>query len=166
VLIAASSLSAFGRATSGDYALVIGLNAPAAQPGEIQPAGAPIAERISSPWGASTSVEAATGTLTAATPKVDFVLADIDAGQTVTAYVEATSGNLIPMLILRDYGGKALEAGNLGGKQPQATIQYTTTESAVGYSLDVQAAKGSDGAVSEGNYRLLVGVNAPGVLTG
>ena len=93
-------------------------------------------------------------------------LVDIGAGQSLTAYVEATSGNLVPRLVLRDYGGKALEAGNLSGQGPQAALQYTTTESAVGYSLDVQAALLPDGTKTEGDYRVLVGVNAPEVLTG
>jgi hypothetical protein len=53
-LIAASALSAFGRATSGDYELLIGLNAPA---GAAQPAGAPLAERIPNPWGPAASVQ-------------------------------------------------------------------------------------------------------------
>ena len=70
---------------------------------------------------------------------VNLKLVDIDAGETLTAYAEATSGNLIPRVILRDYGGKALEAGNLRGQEPQAALQYTMTESAVGYTLEVQA---------------------------
>jgi hypothetical protein len=146
-LIAGSSLSAFGRATSGDYELLI-------------------AERIPSPWGLAASVQEVTGTLTVATPKVALPLVDLDAGETLAAYIEATSGNLVPMLVLRDYGGKALEAGNLGGQKPQAALQYTTTESAVGYSLDVQAAALPDGTLTQGDYRLLVGVNTPEVLTG
>jgi hypothetical protein len=166
VLIAAGSLSAFGRATSGDYELLIGLNAPDAQDGGAEPAGAPIAERVPGVSGLSASVEEVSGTLTAATPLVNLKLVDLDAGDTLAAYVEATSGNLIPMLILRDYGGKALEAGNLGGQEPQATLAYTVTEGAVGYSLDVQAASLPDGTMTEGDYRLLVGVNAPEVLTG
>jgi hypothetical protein len=165
-LVAGASLSAFGRATSGDYELRIGLNAPAAQAGAAEPTGAPIAERIPSPWGLPVSVQEVTGTLTATAPATSLGLVDLDAGQSLTAYVEATSGNLIPMLALRDYGGKALEAANLGGREPQAALQYTTTESAVGYSLDVQAAPLPDGTATEGNYRLLVGVNAPEVLTG
>ena len=163
VLIAGSSLSALGRATAGDYALLIGLNAP---DGAVDPTGAPIAEPIPHPWGLPASVEEARGTLTAAVPMVNRKLVDINGGQTFTAYAEATSGNLIPRLILRDYGGKPLEAGNLSSQQPQAALQYTMTESAVGYSLDVQAASLPDGAKTEGDYRLLVGVNAPEVLNG
>ena len=163
VLIAGSSLSAFGRGTAGDYELLIGLNAPA---GAVDPTGAPIAEPVPNPWGLATSVEEAPGTLTAAAPLAKLKLVDIGAGQTLTAYVEATSGNLVPRLILRDYGGKALEAGNLSGQAPQAALQYTTTESAVGYALDVQAGSLPDGTVTEGDYRVLVGVNAPEVLTG
>jgi hypothetical protein len=166
VLVAGGSLSALGRATSGDYELLIRLNAPDTQDGAAVPAGAPIAERVPFPWGALMSVEEASGTLTASAPAVSLKLVDIDAGQTLTAYAEATSGNLIPMLILRDYGGKALEAGNLGGKEPQAVLQYTMTESAVGYTLEVRAGSMSDGTLTEGDYRLLVGVNAPDVLTG
>ena len=163
VLIAGSSLSALGRATAGDYELLIGLNAP---DGAADPTGAPIAEPVPNPWGLATSVEEARGTLTAAAPMAKLKLVDINAGQTLTAYAEATSGNLIPRLILRDYGGKALEAGNLSGQEPQAALQYTTTESAVGYSLDIQAGSLPDGTVTQGDYRVLVGVNAPEVLTG
>ena len=112
------------------------------------------------------SVEEASGALTAAAPTASLKLADIGAGQSLTVYAEATSGNLIPVVILRDFGGKALEAGNLGGQEPRATLAYTTTESAVGYTLAVQAGSLPDGTVTEGDYRVLVGVNAPDVLTG
>ena len=40
------------------------------------------------------------------------------------------------------------------------------TESAVGYTLEVRAAALPDGTVTEGDYRVLVGVNAPDVLSG
>jgi hypothetical protein len=166
VLIAGASLSTLGRATSGDYELRLGLNAPAAQAGAAEPGGAPIAERIPNAWILPASVEEAWGDLTATTPKMNLGLVDIDAGSTLTAYVEAASGNLIPTVILRDYGGKPLQAGNLDGQKPHATLQFTMTEAAVGNLLEVRAAALPDGTVTEGSYRVLVGVNAPDVLSG
>ncbi len=166
MLIATGSLSAFGRATSGDYELLLGLNAPSFTDGAVAPVGAPIAERIQGALGVASSVEQATGALTAAAPMASLALVDIGAGETLSAYVEATSGNLVPVLVLRDYGGKALQAGNLGGQEPRASLVFTTTESLAGSSLEVRAAKLPDGTLSEGDYRLLVGVNAPAVVTG
>ena len=166
VLLAGSSLSALGRATFGDYELLVGLDSPAGRDGAAEPADAPIAERLPGAWGLAASVEEAAGALTAAAPTASLKLADLDAGQSLTVYVEATSGNLIPVVILRDFGGKALEAGNVGGQEPRATLAYSTTESAVGYTLAVQAGSLPDGTVTEGDFRVLVGVNAPDVLTG
>jgi hypothetical protein len=166
VLLAGSSLATLGRSTFGDYELQIGLDSPASLGGAAEPDDAPIAERQPGVWGLAASVEETAGALTAAAPTASLNLADLDAGQSLTAYVEATSGNLLPVVILRDFGGKALEAGNLGGAEPRATLAYTTTESAVGYTLAVQAGSLPDGTVTEGNYRVLVGVNAPDVLTG
>ena len=94
VLIAGSSLSTLGRSTFGDYELLIGLNSPAGQDGAAEPADAPIAERLPGAWGLAVSVEEATGTLTAAAPTASLKLADLDAGQSLTVYAEATSGNL------------------------------------------------------------------------
>ncbi len=112
VLIAGGALAAFGRATSGDYELQFELNAPAA------PDGPPIAEPIPNALGRAPSVQETTGTLTAAAPSASLRLADLDAGATLTVRVEATSGNLIPRVVLRDFGGKALEAANLDGQRP------------------------------------------------
>jgi hypothetical protein len=170
VLTAGSSLSALGRTTAGDYELLIGLNAPGPLDAKSAPAGAPtaapIAERIPGAWGAAASVEEARGTLTAAAPKASLKLADLSVGDAFSARVEAVSGNLIPTLVLRDFGGKGLQAGKRGGQEPFATLEYTATEDVTGYTLDVQAAALPDGSGSEGEYRLLVGVNAPEVLTG
>ncbi len=166
VLITGGALSTLGRATAGDYTLAIGLNLPDDQDGAGAPVGAPIAARIAFPWGAASSVEEVSGSLSAAAPAVNLDLVDLAAGQSLAVYAEATAGNLIPMVILRDFGGKALEGANLAGQAPQAALQYTMTENAVGYTLDVQAGALPDGAVTAGDYRLLVGVNAPEVLTG
>ena len=101
VLIAGGSLSALGRATSGDYELLIGLNAcRLRRMRRLCRSGRPSRNRCLSRRGASASVEEASGSLTAAAPAASLKLADIDAGNTLTAYAEATSGNLIPALIL------------------------------------------------------------------
>lgn len=100
-LIAASSLSALGRATFGDYELVLGLDSLTSQDGAALPADAPIAQRLPGVWGLAVSVEEASGTLTAAAPTASLKLVDLDAGQSLTAYAEATSGNLIPVVIRR-----------------------------------------------------------------
>ncbi len=166
VLLAGSSLATLGRSTFGDYELQIGLDSPASLSGVAETSDAPIAERLPGAWGLAASVEEAAGAVTAAAPTASLRLADLDAGQRLTAYVEATSGNLLPVVILRDFGGKALEAGNLSGLEPRATLAYTTTESTVGYTLAVQAGSLPDGTVTEGDFRVLVGVNAPDVLAG
>jgi hypothetical protein len=165
-VIVTDSLSAFGQDTSGDYELLLGLNAPDMQVGKAEPAGVPFAERVANVGGLSASVEQASGKLTAASPRATLRLADINAGNTLTVYVEATSGNLRPKVILRDFGNKALEAGNLGGLGPRATLAYTMAKDAAGYSLELEAATLPDGTVTEGNYRVLVGINDPDVLTG
>lgn len=166
MITASASLSALGRATFGDYELLIGLNAPEVLEGEAQPTGAPIAERLESTVGLSPAVEETSATITAEVPIMKFRLADIEAGETLFVYVEPTSGNLIPAIILRDYGGKPSEEGNLDGQEPQATLQFTMPEGAAEYSLDVQSALQPDGTMTVGDFRLLVGVNAPDVLTG
>jgi hypothetical protein len=165
-LITWGSLSAFGRATSGDYELLIGLNAPALQGGQAAPAGAAIAERVTTSADLISAVQEASGSVSSAVPSVVLALSETSDGQIFDAYVEATSGNLIPMLILRDYGGKPLEASNLNGAESWAALQYAVPEGATHYSLEVQAATLPDGTRTEGSYRVLVGMNAPDVLTG
>lgn len=164
-LIAAGSLSALGRATAGEYELTIGLNGPDVREGTVAPTGEPIAEPLPLSVSPTPAVEAATGALGAETPVANVRLADLDVGETLFVYAEATAGNLLPTLILRDFGGKALAASNLGGQEPRASLVYTPTEPAANLSLDIRAAALPDGASSAGDYRLLVGVDAPEVLS-
>lgn len=161
-VIAGTSLSTLGRGTFGDYELVIGLNAP----GTTTPVGEPFAERELLGGALSPSVEETTGTLSAAVPRVSLRLADMEAGETLYVTAEATAGNLVPTLILRDFGGKPLQAANLDALQPRAVLQFTLPEAAMGYTLDVSAAPDPSGVVTEGDFRVLLGLNAPQVLGG
>lgn len=162
-IFAGASLSVLGRATSGDYELVISRNA---QPGETQPTGAPFVEPEPIAGGLSPAVGETTGTITGEQPTSSVRLADIRAGETLYVYVEPASGNLIPAVILRDFGGKPLQAGNSGGQQSQATLEYTFPDSAAGHTLEIRALDGLDGALTAGDFRALIGLNAPDVLSG
>ena len=161
-IIAAASLSSLGRATAGDYELIIGLNAP----DTTQPAGQPFVTRESISGDLPAAVEETTGTLSAERPAATVRLVDIRAGETLFAAIETTSGTLVPTIILRDFGGKPIQAGNLAGQTSRSTLQYTFAENASGYTLEIRAAEGSDGAATAGDYRAVVGLNAPDVLTG
>ena len=146
--------------------MLIGLDAAQALGPDTQSTGAPVAERIPFAAGMPVSVEETTGTLTAASPIAKLPLVLMSPGETLTAYVEATSGNLKPVLTLRNYGGKPLEAANQGGADTSAGITYSVTAEAEHYWLEVQAAPLPDGTKTEGGYRVLAGLNAPDVLTG
>lgn len=161
-IIAGASLSSLGRATAGNYELLVGLNAS----GATQPTGEPFLERELFSGEVATSVEEASGSLTAERPSNSLKLSDIEAGETLYVAVEPTSGNLIPTVILRDFGGKPIQAGNLTGQTSRTTLQHTFAERATAYTLEIRAAEGSDGTTTSGDYRAVVGLNAPDVLTG
>ena len=161
-IIAASSLSALGRSTAGDYELLVALNAP----GATSPSGEPFVVRETINGVLPAAVEETTGTLSADKPAATIRLADIQAGQTLYVAVETTSGTLVPTVILRDFGGKPIQASNLTGQTSRTTLQYTFAEHGVGYTLDIRAAESPDGGVTAGDYRAVIGLNAPDVLTG
>lgn len=161
-IVAGASFSALGRVTAGDYALQVGLNVP----DPSRPAGEPFLERESIAGDGAASVEEATGSLSAERPMTSLRLADIVAGQTLYVAVEPTSGNLTPIVILRDFGGKPIAASNLGGLKSQTSLQHTFAENASDYKLEIRAGEGSDGVVTAGDYRAVIGLNAPDVLTG
>jgi len=165
-LVAASSLSTLGRATSGGYELVVGLNAPDGLTAETQPTGAPFVEREQTDSTHPPAVEESSGAITAEQPRTTLRLAAIDSGETLFVRVEPASGNLIPTLILRDFGGKAIEAANLDGQEPQATLEFVFAEDAVNFTLDIGSVSAPDGTPTAGEFRALLGRNAPDVLTG
>lgn len=161
-LIVWASLSALGRATFGDYELLVGLNAP----GATEPAGDPFVEREATTSDLIPAVEAITGTLTATSPTTTLRLVDIEAGETLYVAVDPTSGNLLPTVILRDFGGKPLQASNLDGQSARAALEYAFEEPAAGHTLEIRAANGADGTPTAGDFRALLGLNAPETLTG
>ena len=150
-----------GQDTAGMFRLLVGLDAPQVLTGEAQPTGATIAylDRENSLFGVY--AQEITGTLTAEAPEFEMTLRPLRQGDILYVYVTATSGDLAPALLLEDYGNKPMRSANLSGDQTSTSFEYRFDQDATNYQLRLAARNGTSG-----NYRLLLGVNAPEVLEG
>lgn len=163
-LLASSSLSAAGRQTAGNYRLLVGLDAPQVLEGTAEPTGAVIAVQDQSALG-SHLIQELDGSLDQNKPSVAVRLSDLNAGDTLYVDLQAVSGDLKPIVLLRDYSTKPILVANLNGQASSATFRQAFAEGGTNYSLDIQAAS-SNGQLTTGEFRLRVGVNAPEVLEG
>jgi len=144
----------------GDFRLLVGLDAPGVLSGDARPTGDEIAFLNETAIRPGEAVQEITGTLTAKNPEAILTLKPLKAGDTAYAFIEATSDDFAPVLVLCDYGEKPLRSAKLSGAKTNATLYYRFEEDSRNDKLHITA----DG--TEGDYRLLVGVNAPEVLTG
>ncbi len=151
--------------TSGCFRLLIGIDAPQVLSGDAVETGDEIAFLDASNSQFGTYVQEVTGSLSSENPETVLALRPLRQGDVFYATVTATSGDLAPTLILKDYGGKSLRSANLAGSQPSATLQYRLDQDAAKYELHVSAYGDGDGQTS-GEYRLVMGINTPGVLEG
>jgi hypothetical protein len=163
-LIAASSLSAAGRSTAGNYRLLIGLNAPKVLDGTAEPTGAVIAVQNQAVL-ESQLVQELSGSLSQDKSALSVKLSDFNPGDTLYVYLQATSGDLKPILLLRDYGYKPIQVANLNGQASLASFQQAFPEGGANYTLDIRAAV-ANGQLTSGDFLLQVGINAPEVLEG
>ena len=162
---ASGALAAAGRITSGDYRLLLGVDAPEVLDGTAAPNGATIAVQDETLLGSPGRVQEYTGSLDANKPSMTLALYDFDPGETLSIFIEAMSGDLKPILILRDYGGKPVRVGNLQGIDSRASLEYTLPEGGQAYSLDIYGtAQGKQ--PTSGEFRLLAGVDTPEVISG
>jgi hypothetical protein len=65
---------------------------------------------------------------------------------------------------VENYGGKPLATGNFSGELSNASLEYTFEDSGENFTLRLEACC-DEGQKTVGDYRLLVGINAPEVLT-
>jgi len=161
-LVAGSTLM---RSTFGDYVLQVGINAPQVLTGEARPRGDLGIFLDQAVARVDVAVQEITGTLTADNPSTSFILNDVKANDTLYVFVEATSGDLTPVIFLDDFGDKPLLNDNFSGEQTRATLQYTFDDNASNDRIRI-ASSGGGAIATTGDYRLLVGLNAPDVLTG
>ena len=151
--------------TFGDFRLLIGIDAPDVLSGESEPTGDTIAILDRGASAIGEAVQETTGTLTADKTSTFYTLSKIDAGDTLYVFFEATSGDLKPVILLKDFGDKPLSTANVLGRETRASLQYTFDDDAANCTLHISSLD-EGGFVTTGDYRLLVGVNAPDVLGG
>jgi hypothetical protein len=163
-LLVSSSLSAAGRSTSGDYRLLLGLNAPQVLDGTAEPTGAIIAVQDQAPLDTHL-VQEMNGSLGADKPSISIKLGDFDPGDRFFVDLQATSGNLKPILVLRDHGEKPVRVANIDGDDDRTSFQQTFPEGGENYTIELIAAA-PDGQLTGGDFKLRVGLNAPEVLKG
>jgi hypothetical protein len=150
--------------TFGDYRLLIGINAPQVLSGQATPTGQVIA-RLAQPSEFRIRIQEIKGVLTPQHNSTYFRLKNIDPGAILYVRVQTTSGNLKPVLVLKNYGGKIIRADNLQGLKDVAQLQYGFTEESRNYSLHLSGSPEGNQQTS-GSYRLLLGLDAPEVLKG
>ena len=165
ILGASGSLSSAGRITFGDYRMLLGVDAPEVLAGKAVPNGASIAVQNDALLGWPGRIQEYSGKLDASQPSITLPLNDFDPGDKLTIFVEATSGDLTPILVLRDYGGKPVSVNNQQGTNKKASLEYSFPEKGKTYTLQVYS--NPPGAEpTSGDFRLLAGVNAPEVSSG
>lgn len=164
-LLIAGALSAAGNLTSGEYSMLVGLDEPEVLTGDILPTGDPIASLNIEATPPNIGVQELNGTLIPDKPSTFLELHDFKAGDSLQVFIETTAGDLAPTLILANFANKPLRSSNLDGKNTRASLEYTFPTDSRNYLLEIGSCC-EESTPTYGDYRLLLGVNAPEVLTG
>jgi hypothetical protein len=153
--------------TLGSYRLLLGVDAPQVLDPDLdlEPTGDDIAVVEQNSLIASSSVQQVTDSLTDGQRSTFYQLNEIRAGETLYVYVEATEGDLEPVLILEDFAGKPVRSDNFTGQDTVAALEYTAQQALENYKLRVEACCRGESPTG-GEFRLLVGRNVPEVLDG
>ncbi|ELS01248.1 Neurotransmitter-gated ion-channel ligand binding domain protein [Xenococcus sp. PCC 7305] len=152
--------------TFGEYNLLLGIDQPEVLTGEAESTDAQIASLETILADPNLSVETVSGSLSADNPSRTLSLKDFKAGDNLYVWVEAISGDLKPIIELRDYGNKLLRRDNSLGEQTQAKFEYEFQDR---QNSDFQLkilSNPENKPPTNGEYRLLIGINRPEVLTG
>jgi len=157
-----STLEQDANRSFGRYRLTIGVNASDVLTGKATPTGNKFAS-VNVDF--RHRVQEVTATLAPEKDHTFFPLVQLDPGETLHAFVEATSGKLKPSLKLRDFGKKVVWADTFSEETKSAQLQYTFEKGDRNYVLHLEGV-GKDSTETTGDFRLLVGIDAPEVLQG
>ena len=158
-------MGALTNETEGEYRLVVGLDAPEVLQGQGRDTGDKIAFLDREASGIATAVQEISRELSAEQNTWFYTIPHMDSGDTLYGYVEATSGDLRPVLELQDYSGRLLRQANSTGSESSASFEFPVLDLTDNFRV-VVTAWGEDEEATAGDYRLLVGTNDPAVLTG
>lgn len=163
------ALGALTNVTAGEYNLIVGIDAPQVLEGRGAPTGDEIAYLDREASGIFTAVQEIEGELTAEQQSWFYTVPQVDSEDTLYAYVEATSGDLAPVLELQDYSGRTLRLANSTGQEKSASFEIPILAITDNLRIVISAwdpGEGEDAPLTTGTYRLLVGTNEPAVLSG
>lgn len=153
--------------TFGDYEMLIGLGSPEVLTGVAPPTSGPdIAVLKVRAHNSSVAVQEINGSITTNKPTAMVRLNKIMANNTLYVFVQAKSSNLTPIVVLKDYGEKTLTTGDLTGKSNVARLKWTFKNDSDNHFLKISSGTDENGNITTGGYRLLLGINAPEVLSG
>jgi hypothetical protein len=149
-------------ATFGEYRLQVGVNAPRSIEINAQPVGATIARPIRD---LRKSVQEHHGTFSGDGKPISLPLTAIGAGETLFIRVETDDPHINPSVKLRDFGGRLLAHDNIHGSNPTAIVQHAFPIADQASLLEVKGL-GQSGQSASGDFRVLLGINAPDVIYG
>lgn len=150
--------------TSGEYRLLIGVNASGTRARSAETVDISTMFIQASPE-RGISVQEVSGNISPGKESVIRLLNPIPGGATLYLYLEAETGSVPSRLVLEDYGRKPVAIGVPAPGSRVITLVYPFPEPVEGYRLTIERAPGPGGA-EEVPYRLLAGINEPGVLSG
>ena len=145
----------------GEFTLSVGVNEPKALTGEAMPTGQDFVSRVEI-FPPVKAVEEITGTLTVDRLQ-QFNIRPLKKGDTVSAFLEVTDPASQPILRLKDFGDKLMAVGySTDDNDRIITLQHTLKRDAKNYTITIE----QTGKDVTSDYRLLVGINEPAVLSG
>ena len=149
----------------GEYKLLIGLNKPEVLEGTARPTGQILAVLDPSVSRGSIRVQEISGVISEDEPQDTYTLSPLNAGETLFAYVETTSGDLKPIMVIQHFNGKPLRGSNLSASESSANAQIKIENNNQNLKLLIGNPTDTEN-LSTGSYRLVIGANEPEVLTG
>ena len=149
----------------GSYRLQIGLNQPAVMEGTSRTTGDTLAVLDPTVSRGGIRIQEVSGEVSEDEPFITYKLGPFSAGDTLYAFVETISGNLKPSLVLESFNGKPLRGANLSGDTSSTSTQIRIENNLRNLKLLVGNNPSTDNSTA-GSYRLVVGTNAPEILTG